>query len=67
MLLLTFFSIMFCGSADGTFLPPMVIYKGKKLKDVWTNDGPENCMYQCTESGWFDKATFIQWFYEVSK
>lgn len=34
------FSVMFCGAADGTFLPPMVVYRAENLYEGWTKNGP---------------------------
>ena len=35
----TNYSVMFCISADGKYLPPFVIYKGAHLYDNWTRGG----------------------------
>jgi len=56
---------MFCGSATGTLLPPMVVYKAENLYNEWTTGGPENAVYSISKSGWFDMETFEQWFFEV--
>ena len=61
-------SVMFCGSADGSYLPPMIVYKCDS-ESVYTNwvgvGGPENAEYASTKSGWFNKRTFSQWFFNV--
>ena len=58
-------SIMFCGSASGKMLPPMVVYKSKFLYDAWINGGPVNSVYDSTKSGWFDGRTFKKWFFNI--
>jgi len=55
-------SIMFCGSAAGTLLPPMVVYKALHLYPKWVERGPKGCVYATTKSGWFDSCTFQLWF-----
>ena len=53
---------MWCGSAAGDMLPPMVVYKAKNLYSGWTNGKVHDSMYSATESGWFDSRTFHLWF-----
>ena len=59
------FSVMFCGSATGEYLPHMVVFKAKNLYEAWTSDEIEGVVYGATESGWFDMKTFEQWFDDV--
>ena len=58
-------SIMFCGAADGTFLPPCVVYKALNLYRNWTLNGPPGAIYDNSKSGWFDQRTFERWFFEI--
>ena len=61
-------SVMFCGSADGNYLPPMIVYKceSESVYSTWIGvDGPDNAEYASTKSGWFNKRTFSQWFFNV--
>lgn len=67
-------SIMMCGSADGTLLPPYIVYKSECMWDTWCQNGPKGapcCTKQCcsqgsryarTKHGWFDAQTFQDWF-----
>ena len=64
-------SIMVCGSASGTLLPPYVIYKSENLWDTWTENGSPCCeqpycslgtRYNRTSHGWIDMSTFNDWF-----
>lgn len=67
-------TVMICGSADGTLLPPYVIYKSLHLYDTWKERGivgtpccNEPCCirgsrYNRTASGWIDAPTFRDWF-----
>jgi len=58
-------SVMFCGSAAGVYLPPMVIYKAGSMHAEWKRGGPEGACYNVTESGWFNTATFEEWFFNI--
>lgn len=54
------FSVMFCASAAGEMLPPMVIFKsgtGVVYKN-WCEGGPDGAAYGATKSGWFDMEQF---------
>lgn len=54
-------SVVFAATADGTVLPPYVIYKAQHLYDTWTNGGPKGTRFNRTQSGWMDAATFLDW------
>lgn len=58
-------SIMFCGTAEGQLIPPMVVYKSKHLYDHWTQGGPPGTIYRNSSSGWFDMNLFEIWFFKV--
>lgn len=55
-------SVMFAAAADGTLLPPYVIYKAAHLYDTWIVGGPSGTRYNRTTSGWIDGNCFIEWF-----
>lgn len=67
-------SIMMCGSADGTLLPPYVIYKSEHLYNTWKEGGisgypcctkpccSQGCRFNRTSHGWMDAVTFEDWF-----
>lgn len=58
------YTILFCCSAVGEMLPPMVVYKNKScaLYRTWTEGGPPATIYAATPSGWMTRLTFEQWF-----
>ncbi|CAH1732694.1 unnamed protein product [Aphis gossypii] len=68
-------SIMICGSASGTLLPPYIIYKANDIWQSWTENGPKGfpcCDQPCcargsrynrTPHGWIDGLTFQDWFF----
>ena len=57
-----FFTVLATGAADGTRLPPFILYKGKNLYARWTKDGPAGAVYGVNESGWMEGRNFVQWF-----
>ena len=57
---------MFCGSADGTYLPPVVVYRAQNVCGNWIEGGPHGTIYDCTTSRWFDSVTFEKWFFKIS-
>lgn len=61
------FSVMFCCSAAGHMLPPMVVYKSGTgcVYQTWCEGGPEGATYAANKSGWFDMQKFNQWFKQV--
>ena len=58
----TMFSVLFCSSATGQYLPPFTVYKSKNLYDTWTKGGPKDAGYGCSESGWMQDFNFESWF-----
>lgn len=54
-------SVMIAAAADGTLLPPYVVYKAQHVYDTWRQNGPKGCRYNCSNSGWFDGITFEDW------
>ena len=53
---------MFAIAADGTLLPPYVVYKAKHSYEGWTEGGIEGSRYNRSMSGWFDSELFEDWF-----
>lgn len=56
---------MICGNAAGELAPVYVVYKSEYLWQSWTENGPENCRYNKTKSGWFDYQCFENWFVDI--
>lgn len=56
---------MFAITGNGLHLPPYVVYKAEAMWNTWTEGGPKGCRYNRTTSGWFDAATFNDWFITV--
>ena len=59
------YTVQSCSSADGTFIPPMVVYKGKTFFNEWCLDGPLGAGYTHSKSGWMEGEQFFQWFRDI--
>ena len=44
-------SVMFAGTASGTFLPPHVVYKVGDVYDTWDEGGPQGERYSASQVG----------------
>ncbi|KAG8180984.1 hypothetical protein JTE90_024732 [Oedothorax gibbosus] len=55
------YSVLFCVSASGNFLPPLTVFKSQHLYESWTKGGPPGAWYSCTESGWMHDMVFESW------
>jgi DDE superfamily endonuclease len=63
-----FISLLACICADGSFLPPALIYKGAShdLNDSWLEDVGEDTVYfAATENGWTCDDLGIDWLMRV--
>nr|XP_047137564.1 MFS-type transporter clz9-like [Hydra vulgaris] len=59
------YSVLFCVSADGRYLPPFVVFKGEGyLYSKWIENGPPGCAFGATESGWMQDFLFENGFVE---
>jgi hypothetical protein len=58
-------SVMFCGTAVGEMLPPMVVYKAQNSYKAWEERGPKGTVYSSSKSGWFDGFQYEKWFFEI--
>lgn len=56
------YTVMFCSNAEGEFVPPYIIYKGKQKWSNWLMGAPRGTRMAVTPSGWIDAATFDDWF-----
>ncbi|KAK2577099.1 hypothetical protein KPH14_006266 [Odynerus spinipes] len=50
-----------CMNAADEFIPPMLIYKRKRMTDDVRRGGPPNTVYSCSESGWITIELFFEW------
>lgn len=59
-------SVMFCAAANGTVLPPYIVYKSKNLYPEWVQGGPPGAAYNRSKNGWFDGDIFEDWFNKIA-
>ena len=59
------YTVSFCTSATGQYLPPYTVYKSKNMYDTWTKGGPEGATYSNSDSGWMHTENFEAWFFSV--
>ena len=60
-----YITVLGCAAADGTRLPPYVVYKGKNLYSDWTIGGPAGASYGMSASGWMEGDNFLSWFEKI--
>lgn len=60
-------TIMPCFSASGYYIPPFVIFKGKRLPDKLKTGFPHGTFVTVTKSGYMDKETFLLWMKHFQK
>ena len=54
-------TVVCCFSASGTYVPPMMIFKRKRLPDELKIGAPPGSNVRCNESGWMTKELFVKW------
>lgn len=55
------YTVLFCVSATGQYMAPLVVYKGKNLYDTWIKGGPDGACYAVSPSGWMQDDVFEKW------
>lgn len=58
-------TVLGTAAADGTRLPPYILYKGVHLYLRWTENGPAGSTYGVSQSGWMEADNFLEWFSKV--
>lgn len=54
-------------SAAGSFVPPMFIFKRKRMKEALERNGPTGAVYRCSKSGWITEEIFEDWIQHFAK
>ncbi|XP_046679250.1 MFS-type transporter clz9-like [Homalodisca vitripennis] len=52
---------IFCMSAAGVFVPPMLVFKGLRFKPEWKIGAPPGTTFDMTENGWSNAEVFLNW------
>lgn len=59
-------TVLACVSADGSCLPPLVVFKGVGVQARWTSDKAyPGTTYTCSSNGWMEEPQFFEWFSSV--
>ena len=52
-----------CVAADGTFLPPLIVYERGAVQSRWTStDAYPGILYAASSNGWMEEPQFYYWF-----
>ncbi|XP_026318149.1 uncharacterized protein LOC113228920 [Hyposmocoma kahamanoa] len=51
-----------CFNAAGTYVPPMLIYARKRMKNELLDDAPPGFWGTCSDNGWITSKIFLDWF-----
>lgn len=55
-------SVLACVAADGTFLPPCIVFKGVAVQARWVSDKVyPGTLFGATKNGWMEEPTFHNW------
>ena len=52
---------VYCVSATGRYIPPMLIFKRLRMADSLKEGAPAGTAFACTKSGWIDSDVFVEW------
>lgn len=52
---------VFCVSASGTYIPPMLIYPRVRMTSQLQKNGPIGAIYACSKNGWTNKGLYFDW------
>ena len=55
-------TVVACVSASGNYIPPMIIWDRKTLKQEWTTGEVAGTLYGMSSKGWMDMNLFEKWF-----
>ncbi|XP_050505300.1 uncharacterized protein LOC126883682 [Diabrotica virgifera virgifera] len=55
-------TVLACSAADGTILPPLIIFKGAAVQARWTSPAAyPGTLYATTRNGWMEETPFFYW------
>lgn len=54
-------TIVSCGNALGSVIPPMILFKGQRMKRDWSDNLPHGSVVNVTAKGSMTTDTFVQW------
>lgn len=51
-----------CMGAGGSYVPPMLIFSRKRMKEELKDGAPPGTVFACNDSGWMNLDVFSDWF-----
>lgn len=61
-------TVLACCCADGTSMPPLIIFSGKNLQSTWRGrKAVRGTQYAVSDNGWITGEIFADWFKKFSK
>ena len=54
-------TVLACFNAVGTYCPPMIIFKGKRLNADWLIGSPAKAVVKVSKNGWISTELFLEW------
>ncbi|XP_018361237.1 PREDICTED: tigger transposable element-derived protein 1-like isoform X2 [Trachymyrmex cornetzi] len=60
-------TVIYCMSAGGTFVPPMLIFPCKNMSNILMKGAPIGSIGTCHPSGWVQTHLFTEWFQHFIK
>ena len=60
-------TIVSCGNALGNTIPPMVLFKGKRMKQEWADNLPAGSVVEMTPKGSMTSQTFVRWLHHFGR
>ena len=54
-------TVVCCNNAAGQYVPPLVIFKRKRMPAELSNGAPIGSVVTCNDSCWMDADTFTKW------
>ena len=61
----TNYTVLFCGSASGVYLPPLVVFAAEHVYESWMENGPPGTRFACSPKGYMLDVNFESWFIKV--
>lgn len=56
-------TVLACVGADGSFLPPLIVFKGAGIQARWTSQQAyPGTLYTVSKNGWMEEPQFFTWF-----
>ena len=55
-------TVVACVSASGNYIPPMIVWDRKSLKQEWTTGEVAGTLHGMLSKGWMDMSLFEKWF-----